>query len=561
MRPGRFALFAAFLAAAPLAVRAYEGRAAAGNLVIEVGPSTYRIARLEAEGANLASPDVVKLFDPKDTAPIDVRLARFSAARVTIPEIVGETKAGGLEQRLVYHDVTLEKIVGGRIGVLRAKSLEQTGQKAGGGRIEARYGPMTVKGVDMRQIAHILSAPRADEKEPLKVIEEEATIEGAMFKFAEVKAELSIGRVTANGVTARAFKDPLPLLLERLAAQTPESEAAVLDALASIEIASLELRDIALVGDAAAPGKNYALKIGRAALTKIAGAAVGETSVENFEMASADGGRLDLRRLLMRDLDARPAFGQGPRRYPFVAHTEIAGLDFDAPDPKAGEGRRVKFTLAAATQDLGEFREGLPAKAAIKLDRAVIDLAARGETAATAQFLALGYKEVELSARLDAQWREKEQEIVVSTASADAKNMGALKAAFTFGGARPELFSTNTDLAMLAAVGVTVTSADLTAENGEIIDRIVAGEAKRVGDSATKVRADYARDAGAAVTTLLGGESEKTRMVSAAIRKFIERPKRLHIRLAAPKGFGALEALTKQPGEILNALEIEASAE
>jgi hypothetical protein len=166
-----------------------------------------------------------------------------------------------------------------------------------------------------------------------------------------------------------------------------------------------------------------------------------------------------------------------------------------------------------------------------------------------------------VSSRIEAEWRETEREIVLDAFAIDAKHMGALRLALTVGGARPELFSANADIARLAALATTLKLADLTIEDGELIDRILTHEAKRSGESLVKPRADYARDAGAAVAALLGGDNGKAHAIGAAVTKFIERPKRLRIRLSSPKGVGALDGLLKKPGDILNEMEVEATAE
>ena len=98
----------------------------------------FSIPRLTVEGGTLTGAELARLADPKDKTPLDERLARVTAKRIVVPEIRGESKAGGRVTRLVYKDVVLEDIANGRIGALRAASLEQSAKGAGGA-VEARY--------------------------------------------------------------------------------------------------------------------------------------------------------------------------------------------------------------------------------------------------------------------------------------------------------------------------------------------------------------------------------------------------------------------------------------
>lgn len=569
MRPSRLAAPAGALAlilhaAAPL--EAAEPPVAAENLVIDLGPTIYRIPRLEAEGTTLTGADIARLFDPKDAAPLAERLGRLSAARARMPEIVGETKAGGVTQRLVYHDVTIENLVAGRAGTLRAASMDQSAERANGPRIVAHYGAMTVKGADFGQIAHVVGDVRADDKEAAKPVEEEGIVEGATFSVPEARFEIRFGRLVASGVKARPFLEPLPRVFERLPAQgagSPEEGAGValslLDALGSVEIGAIEARDIALTGVAAPVDKPYAMTFGRIAMTKLAGSVVGDAAIDDFALTAADGGVLTARRLLVKGLDPRPMIESAARPLPRVERVELSDLSADLPDTKTSDASRVKFKVAAASADFANYREGLPTKIAARLDHVAIDLAARGETPATAQFLALGYRDLDVSLALDAEWREKEAELVVGALRLDSKDMGALTLAATFGNVSGAVFSTNPIVSRAAALASSVKRVEATLDGGGLVDRLLAVEAKAQGAPVAKLRADFARDLEAAIPALLGG-GDKSRRIGEAVGKYVADPKRLELRLDAPKGVNALDLLAKKPGAILEEAEVEVYA-
>ena len=96
--------------------------------------------------------------------------------------------------RFVYKEVVLEDLANGRIGALRAASLEQSakgiGEKGAGGAVEARYTNFSAKGVDARQFAHVLAFGRESDKEEANTIEDEAAIESVSFTFPDAGIEI-----------------------------------------------------------------------------------------------------------------------------------------------------------------------------------------------------------------------------------------------------------------------------------------------------------------------------------------------------------------------------------
>ncbi|MGA9825047.1 MAG: hypothetical protein WBQ53_09480, partial [Methylocystis sp.] len=196
--PSRFILIALVAVVAGLAAHADTGAPPEG-LVVEIGAMVFSIPRLTVEGGRLTGADLARLADPKDKTPLDERLARVTAKRIVIPEIRGESKAGARETRLVYKDVVLEDIANGRVGALRAASMEQSA-KGPGGAVEARYANLSAKGVDPRQLAHVLAFARESDKEEAKTIEEEAAIERVTLAFPDAGIEIHAGPVAALGL-------------------------------------------------------------------------------------------------------------------------------------------------------------------------------------------------------------------------------------------------------------------------------------------------------------------------------------------------------------------------
>lgn len=548
---------------APYAVpRAAETAVSLEDLTLTLGATTCRIPHLELVGATLSAAELADLFKGDEKA-VDGRLARLSAKSLVIPSLAVESKTGGGTERILYRDVRAEDIRAGRIATFRAASVEQTVDKPEG---SERYlwGASLAKGVDLRQLVHMALAVRVDPQEALKPVIDEESVESLTLEDKSERLTVKTGRIAMTGVKGRALASRPSELLERLEKyhpDKPEADPALLkdliDALASVDVASFDVRDIVATGKGEPADKPYSAKLGRIVASRIAGATIGDLALEDFSLQSSDGGRLALKRFGLRD--ARLAsFIENP--LPLVGHVEAKGLDGDLPDIRASETSRMKFSLAGAEADFRDFREIAPTKFSARVDRLSIDLAARGETQSTAQFLALGYRNLDLSAALAGEWREKTQEAVFAPLRVEGKDMGAATLDVTFGDVSSAVFSSMPIVAKAAALASSVKSAALTVEGGGLVDRVLALEAKQDGKPLDRLRADYAKSAAIAVAALLGG-GEKAKKIGEAVSAYILKPKRLHVRLASEKGINALDVMAKQPSEILEDLEVEAVSE
>lgn len=560
-----FALGAGLVAAASLHAisRAAEGTIALDNLVFSVGATTYRIPHVEIEGSSLGAAELAKLFEG-DEAAVDARLARFSAQRVNAAAVTTETRLSSETETGAYRDIVLENVVAGRVGSARSAGGEDKVESANGVSERYLWGPLNSKGADLRQLIHVARAARADKDEAIKPLIDEETIESSVFENKRDNLTVKTGRITLTGAKGRALLMPPAKLFERLDKADFDKDGGdtallrdLIDALASLEAASMEVRDVAGDGKGAPAEKPYSFRIGRAAASRLANAMVGDIAIEDFSLNSSDGGRIALRRFGLRELQLSTLVDSA---YPRLSHVELKGLDADLPDPKTNENARMKFRLENVEGDFSNFRDAMPTKFSTRLDKLAIDLSSRTDATSTAHFVDLGYRDLAFSAISAGDWNEKTSDLAFAPTRFEGKEMGAADLSLTLGNVSGAVFSPVTVVSRAAAMAISVKSLDLTLTGGGLVDRILALEARRQKTSVEKVRVDYAKTAAAAVTEL-GGAGEKAKRIGDAVEAFILKPKRLHVRLAAPNGVNALEALAKKPGEILESVEVEASAE
>lgn len=549
-------------ALAPVALRA-ESDLSLDNLVFTLGATTYRIPRLELKGASLPAAEFSTLFSGDEKA-IDARLARLSAKSLVIPSMTSETTSGDETHRILFRDLRAEDIRGGRFGVVRIAAREETDEKSGAATERDVATAAVSKGVDLRQIVHIALAARTDPNEALKPVIDEDSVERYTIEDPRAGLSVTIGPMKATGVKGRAFLAAPWSFFERFERFDPDKPGAdptlikdFVDALASVEVASLDIRDIAATGKGAPADKPYTVRIGRVFAGKISNAAIGDAALEDFSLVSSDGGKASLKHFGMRDVRVA-SFVENA--YPQIGHVEAKGLEADLPDAHLAESSRMKFSLAGVEANFSDFREIAPTKLSAHMDRFVIDLAARGEAPSTAQFLALGYRDLDLSAALAGEWAEKSQEATFAPLRFEGKDMGAATLKVTFGNVSSAIFSSMPIVSKAAALAASVKGVEATVEGGGLIDRLLALEAREQKTSVEKARADYARSASRIVAALAGG-GDKANRIADAIGAYIMKPKRLHVRLSSQKGVGALDLLAKSPADILESVDVEATAE
>lgn len=569
--PGRNVIFGGALAlsaAAPLALLPHATRAADGalgldNLTFTLGGTIYRIPHLEIKGASLPPQDVLALF-AGDAKNIEERLARFTARSVVIPTLSTERKVGDATERATWRDLVVDGVAGGRIAALRAAGAEQMVERPAGEATRYVWGASQARGVDLRQLVHVANAVRLDPQEALKPMIDEESVESLAIADKDARMTMKTGRLVMTGVKARALLTPPSQLFERIGRLDPDKTEAdptllkdLIEALASFDVGAIEARDIVAIGKGEPADKPYTISAGRFAASRIAGAGVGDVALDNFSLQSSDGGRIAFTRFGLRDAKLASLL-DAP--IPQLSHIELKGLDADLPDGRISETSRMKFNITDLEANFADFREIAPTKLSARLDRLAIDLAARGEAPSTAQFLALGYRELDLSAALAGEWREKTQEAVFSPLRVEGRDMGAATLKVTFANVSGAVFSSMALVSKAAALAASVKSLELTVEGGGLIDRLLALEAKQQKGGVEKARAEYAKGADLAVAAVLGG-GDKAKKIADAVSAYIMRPRKLMVRLASEKGINAFDALARKPAELLEGMEVEAVAE
>jgi hypothetical protein len=548
----------AFLIAVGLAgpaALAFEKFIAVENLDFRLGSLELRIPRLALEGTPLTQVELAALFAKGAAPPFAERLARFSAERARIPEAQGESVVGEQKKELLIKDITLEKVVAGRVGALRVASLEEA-LRDGTQSAAGRYENLTASGLDLALIARLLAGEGAADKEPGRPLAEAAALESLVVNANDGAFSLAAARLSTRRPRLAALSEPA---WRRLSGEMhePRDEAAIInEILAAVAFETLEAHDLSVVGRVA-PAESYSLGARDLAFEGLEKGVARKARLASFSLKSADGGRVALDALAFDGLDLGAALTRSGLRALHFDKGRLEKLVGDAPAPD-GRGR-TKFALQSAALDLANFRDGAPTKAAARFQGLSVDLATRGEEANAGFLRGLGYSALELSGAGDAQWRDATREFEVSKLSLDAKGMFALSVSVKLSHVDGAIFTASPLVAAPLLLAARVDRVEATLADAKLLDRLIEQSARQSGGDPARLRADYARDLSRAILGALG-ESDKAKRIAAAVERFLLRRGRLRIALAAPQGF-AVTDLLKSPPEILQELEVEAAAE
>ena len=527
---------------------AFAGPAAAAaldNLSLVIGATTYRIPHLTIEGGD---PAMLTGVFQSDAAGIEMRLAGLSASRIVIPELLTETRVGENVERALYRDLILADVVNGRVGVAQAASAEQSVETSSGRESHLLWRGLAFRGVDLRQFAHLAAASAPEPAAPPKPLLDEETIDSVAYESQSGDVSLHAGRLTLAGVTARARGAAPVSPTDRMKHLTQAAD--------DVSFARFEIQDVVVEGRVLSEATPFALRIGKIDLRGLATGTLAETTLDHFALKTPDGGNVTLTQFNLRDVALATLFDGG---MPHIAHAGLKELIVDLPTPQSGVESRMRFRLADANLDLANFRERTPTKFSLAVDRLFVDLAARGATGLAAPLLALGYRDIDLSASVAGAWDEKTGAFTLAPVRVTAPEMGAASLAATFGDVSALAFSSSPLVARTAAATASVKSLELTLDGGGLADRLIASSAKASPSTEEKSRADATQAARDLIAQNLGAGPNAAR-IGDAVADYLRAPQHLHLRFAGKPSINALDMLARKPADILEGLEVEASS-
>jgi hypothetical protein len=550
------------------------------DVTIAADTTTYRIPRIVVEGTNLPREGIAALFDSKALDPLHVRLERFSAKRITVPELEVEQKVGKKRSVYTYRNITLDDIVSGRIALGSAETaafeVKEDGESVG----EGQHGRMSVRDIDLAYAARLYgeAAPGPVELRPLYG---NIMVENLVFTDDE-NASIRMGRISADDVRARQTNPSWGDLSKAIAAVDQSDKASkengakamrlLGEVFGAMSVGALEITDVVGTSE---EDKDSRLTVSRIAYS---GAGAGETRMEGLAVTSEEGS-VRLGAMSFSGFSFKPMI-DGLVRLAGRSESEISAADMRALVPVLGTVRALDLSLdlPSTTEpddprrrnrvgirevllDPGPQRNGIPTSFKLAVSNLTADLASDLQDSGLKPLADLGYRAVDLTWTMAAAWREEARELAIDEFALTGRDMGRMAVKARAGNIGSDVFSPDTAVALVALLGASAQGLEVTLQNGGLYERLLAKEARAKRKSPESLRAEYAATATLSIPMALGG-SPQARQLGETVGRFLARPGTLRI-VTTPKdpaGLGITELMSvDNPLALLQRVDIRAT--
>jgi hypothetical protein len=609
-------LASAFVFAGPASAADFQIEA----LKLDFGALTVVVPKLDVKGAALERDAFRALLEGKSGETAVARITRLEASEITAPELRFEQKMANQTQVTAYRDVRFSNIRDGRIerGESASGTMSMTGAPTGD--MNGSLKRTSFEAFDIKQIARVLTerAP-AGANEPMVPVIGRFEQDGYTLDMGAA-GNISMGKMSTRGFAAKVGDEPLGEVLTRIIATAETAEKAsreadgdkpsfktaeerrlglsLLSLYDTISYGSGEARDIAMTvtapakpdakrkgkgsgnGKATAGTETVTVKLSRVAFGEDTPAKSGVAleglqfsgggtngSVESISHSGFSIGPIisELKVLLASpdpDLDSLDY-----RKFiPTLGTVRFAGVSVDAPQ----EGKRgqptpppVKVGIGKFEFSAGEQLNGVPTRIALAIENLRAPVTEGPENPAAGDLLAMGYKVLDLSARLDLAWEAARNEIAINALSFGGEGMAKFDAKGTLGNVTKDLFASDLALAQVAALGATVRGIEANLQNLGLFEKLIENEARKAKRKPDEVRQQYAMMATLGLSAILG-PSDAAKTLTSAISRFIAKPGTLTVKATAKtgSGLGLADVITmSEPTEIFDKIDLEADAE
>jgi hypothetical protein len=251
--------------------------------------------------------------------------------------------------------------------------------------------------------------------------------------------------------------------------------------------------------------------------------------------------------------------------FPILGSIVIKDVQAKIPDPaskvKVGEFKLIlNYGMRGMEMTSRAQENGIPTDVKLAIEGITAPLP---NDASTKDLIAMGYKTIDVSNRIDFGWIKDKNEITLRDLSLDAVGMLNLSIKGIIGNASKELFSGDATLAQIAALGATVKTLDLKLDNLGLLDKFLENEAKKAKKEPEALRREWGSLAALALPAIIG-DTDAAKAITGAISRFVARPKTLAITATSKgaSGIGLADVIAGgDPKSVLGKIDVKASAE
>lgn len=563
------------------------GTISADDIHIESGALHATIKHIDLQGTKLTKAELDTLFDPHAPGTPAERLAKITAAHVAISGIVlttsqpatetgkasggptgtsGDKDAARWDEKIALSDITADDVVQGRAAHAAIGATSTSIHSPDEGDVQIALGPTQARGLDLAQVARLLSAT-SDAAGVQQKLCDSLAIQGV--KLSAPKADIGFTALTIKDVKSGSLQSLLASS-DHLKTDGPPAERA--DALAhllqNIDIGGLEFADLRF----STTNETTPLtgRINHGVMTQTHAP---ETTDANFDglTFAEEGTTLTVGHLHWHDTAATEntaekvlpnKIGPPEEAAPRAEEQKVAAdtLDLSLGPRQARAGIPTHFQLAHFDAVGSKSASGTPVRMQASFDHLVFAIdGSKGSD--FAPMAALGYDKLDLSSQLSAHFDENSNEFGLDGLSVSGADIGSVRLSGRLDHVTKALFSTDQIDMETGFLSLLLHSIEIKVVNAGLFDRLVASAAKKGNVTPAQIRTNYIDAVKQQVPKLLNN-GRGTDAIVAALVKFISDPKNLRLAATAPKGIAAIQlVLIQDPAVLLQKLDIEAAAD
>jgi hypothetical protein len=573
------------------------------NLKLDLGALVVAAPKIAVKGSPLEREAFVSLFNGTTGESAVARMSRLNAAEISAPELTVEQTIGPQKQVTTYRDIRFSDIREGRIG--RGETSGGTIKVTGGeiGQMSGEMKRMSVETLDLRQIARVMSERAAPGKdEPMVTVFGRFEQDGYTIDMGSV-GKISLGKSSGRDFKAKVGAEPLGEIFGRIAAQAEADQKALKDPdakrdteadkrmalsmfslLDMFDYGSGEVRDMVMAMSVPPKPGDAPVKVDM----RLARIAYGEDTpaksglvIEGFEFngngvkgrtdsASYSGFAFGSALQALKELLAKPDADLDALDYrkfiPQLGTIRISGQSVEVPQPiKPGQPVQPPLRVGIGTFEIkaADQFNGIPTNLALTIDKLTVPVVEGTGNPAARDLIAMGYRNLDLSARLDLGWNATSNELAIRTLSFGGGGMGQFVASGTLGNVTKDLFSSDIALAQIAALGATARNVQARLQNAGLFEKLVENEARKANRKPDEVKRQYAMMASLGLAAILG-PSDGAKTLAAAVSRFVAQPGTLNVEARAKNagGLGLADVIAiNDPTEIFDKIDLKANAQ
>jgi len=247
---------------------------------------------------------------------------------------------------------------------------------------------------------------------------------------------------------------------------------------------------------------------------------------------------------------------------PSWAGMSFGGLAVDFNDPETGE--QIDVALDNFDISLGAYENGIPSDISMSMAGLQANLPKESSEKGIQQLLAMGIDRLNLGYELSLYWDAQNESIELTRLMATGENMGTVDISGQLLGASEDLFATNMQQAMIAAMSLGIKEININLDNQGFLDLVLQSAAAEQGAPVEAFQTQVSAMAQGMIVGVLGGVDQAVDLGD-AVSSFVKgETTNLDVSITAKSESGLvmpqIMSLQTNPAQLLDLADVVSSA-